>query len=149
MTILISACLLGINCRYDGGQNIQPEWLKVLNGHHLIPICPEQLGGLSTPRAPAEITGGFQQRVLTRDGLDVTEAFVKGASESLKLAELLGADCAVLKERSPSCGVNHIYDGSFNNEIIPGMGFTAAALKEAGLTVYSEEELDRFIMDQA
>lgn len=149
MTILISACLLGVNCRYDGGQNIQPEWLKVLDGHHLIPICPEQLGGLPTPRAPAEIAGVGQQRILTRDGLDVTDAFVKGASESLKLAVLLGADSAVLKERSPSCGVNLIYDGSFNHKMIPGMGFTAAALKEAGLRVYSEEELDRFIMDQA
>ncbi len=149
MTILISACLLGINCRYDGGQNIQPEWLKALNGHRLIPICPEQLGGLPTPRAPAEIVGEDNQRVLTRDGSDVTEAFVKGASESLKLAGLFGAVCAVLKERSPSCGVNLIYDGSFNHVKIPGMGFTAAALKEAGLIVYSEEELDRFIMDQA
>lgn len=148
MTILISACLLGINCRYDGGSNIQTEWLEALQEHNLVPVCPEQLGGLTTPRTPAEIVSEEPFCVLMKTGTDVTEAFSKGAAEALKLAALTGATCAVLKERSPSCGVNLIYDGSFNHVKIPGMGITARVLREAGLAVYSEEELDRFVKEQ-
>jgi uncharacterized protein YbbK (DUF523 family) len=147
MTILISACLLGINCRYDGGSNTQPDWLEALQGHQLVPICPEQLGGLTTPRAPVEILSEEPLCVHTKTGGDVTEAFLKGAEESLKLGVLTGATCAVLKERSPSCGVNMIYDGTFENVRIPGMGLTARALKDAGLEIYSEEELDRFLQE--
>jgi len=148
MTIMISACLLGINCRYDGGNNVQTEWLEALQGHQLVPVCPEQLGGLTTPRTPAEIVSEEPLCVRMKTGMDVTGAFAKGAAESLKLAALTGATCAVLKERSPSCGVNLVYDGSFNHVIIPGMGLTARLLKEAGLSLYSEDELDRFINEQ-
>lgn len=148
MKILVSACLLGIDCRYDGGGNLVPEWLEVLKGHQVIPVCPEQLGGLTTPRPPAEIVSEAPLRILTDTGADVTAAFQKGAEESLKLAKLLDADCAVLKERSPSCGVNHIYDGTFGRVKLNGQGLTARMLKQAGLPLYSEEELERFLQEQ-
>lgn len=148
MTILISACLLGIHCRYDGGENRQPQWLEALKEHHLVPVCPEQLGGLPTPRTPAEIVSEEPLQVLTKTGMDWTEAFGRGAAECLRLAQLSGARCAVLKDGSPSCGVNRIYDGSFCNVRIPGQGLTARILGEAGLALYSEEDLARFIEEQ-
>ena len=145
MTILISACLLGIQCRYDGGSNLQSEWLEALKGHHLVPICPEQLGGLTTPRPPSEIISEEPLRVVTNTGADVTLAFTQGAEEALKLAVLTGATCAVLKERSPSCGVHQIYDGSFKSVKLSGQGLTARMLKNSGMTLYSEEDLEGFI----
>lgn len=144
MKIIISACLLGVNCRYNGGGELATEWLEVLKGHQLIPVCPEQLGGMTTPREPSEIVSESPLRVESKSGTNVTGAFEKGAIETLKLAELLGVRCAVLKERSPSCGVNAIYNGTFSNVRIPGMGITARLLKNSGLMVYSEEELERF-----
>jgi len=147
MTIIISACLLGIHCRYDGTDKIQPQWLEALTGHHLVPVCPEQLGGLSTPRLPSEIVSEEPLRVEATNGTDVTGPFVRGAEESLSLAQLSGAVCAVLKEGSPSCGVNRIYDGTFSGAKVPGQGLTARILREAGLALYSEEELERFITE--
>lgn len=144
MRVLISACLLGVQCRYDGTGNLQEAWLEQLKAHTLIPVCPEQLGGLPTPRPPAEILSENPLRVMDCNGCDVTEAFIKGAEETLKLARLLGAACAVLKERSPSCGVNMIYDGTFNKIRLPGAGLTARLLKAEGIPVFSEEELERF-----
>lgn len=148
MTILISACLLGIHCRYDGSDKIQPQWLDALKEHHLVPVCPEQLGGLPTPRPPSEITAEEPVQVLSNIHVDVTNAFVRGAEEALRLAQMSGAQCAVLKEGSPSCGANLIYDGSLSGRRIPGMGLTARALKAAGLSLYSEEELERFLQEQ-
>lgn len=145
MKIIISACLLGVNCRYNGGGELATEWLEALKDHHLIPVCPEQLGGMSTPREPSEIVSENPLRVESKSGTNVTGAFEKGAIETLKLTELLGVRCAVLKERSPSCGVNGIYNGTFSNVRIPGMGITARLLKNSGLMVYSEEELVRFV----
>lgn len=148
MTILISACLLGIHCRYDGTDKIQPKWLDALKEHHLVPVCPEQLGGLPTPRSPSEITAEAPVQVLSNSGADVTDAFTRGARESLRLAQISGAICAVLKEGSPSCGVNRIYDGTFSGIKIPGQGLAARILSEAGLTLYSEAELTKFIAEQ-
>ncbi len=149
MKILVSACLLGIGCRYDGGNKVQKKWVEALKNHEWVPVCPEQLGGLTTPRPPSEIVSETPVRVQANTGADVTGAFTKGAAESLALATLLGATCAVLKEGSPSCGVNRIYDGTFKNLKVPGQGLTARVLKEAGLTLYSEEELERFLKDTA
>lgn len=147
MKIVISACLLGVNCRYDGSGKSDEKWMEALKGHVLIPVCPEQLGGLSTPRLPCEIVNTEPVHIISRDGADITAAFVKGACETLKLSELLGAECAVLKERSPSCGVNQIYDGSFSGVVIPGQGLTAKKLLNAGIRIYSDEEIVRFAED--
>jgi uncharacterized protein YbbK (DUF523 family) len=144
VNILVSACLLGVDCRYCGtacpGEGIK----DLVSRYRLIPVCPEQLGGLPTPRPPAEIRGG---RVITASGSDVTEAYCRGAGEVLKLAKLFDCRCAVLKSRSPSCGFGQIYDGTFSGSLVPGNGITADLLHKAGLTVLNEEnaraELER------
>ncbi len=148
MTILVSACLLGIDCKYSGGNNCNSRVVKYLEGKQWIPICPEQLGGLTTPRTPAEIDLGDgnlvlegKARVMTKDGRDVTQAFIKGAEESLKLAQLSEADTAILKARSPSCGHGQIYDGSFQRQPKPGSGVTAALLQKHGLKLLTEVDL--------
>ena len=138
MKILISACLLGVCCRYDGGGNPQ-DWAERLE---LVPVCPEQLGGLATPREPAERLG---DRVVTRSGADVTEAYRRGAQEAVALAGLLGCQAAVLKERSPSCGQGVIYDGSFSHTRIAGDGVTAELLDRAGIPVYGESQAAVFL----
>nr|VFJ62863.1 MAG: Uncharacterized conserved protein YbbK, DUF523 family [Candidatus Kentron sp. FW] len=135
---LCSACLLGIDCRYDAGNNKNGKVLKLAGEEILIPVCPEQLGGLSTPRIPAEQRDG---KVVTKEGRDVTENFRRGARETLKLARLYGVREAILKQRSPSCGVGKIYDGTFSGKVIRGNGVTSALLKEHGIKVSSEEEL--------
>ena len=138
MRILISACLLGVKCRYDGGGKPCPAALALAGTHELIPVCPEQLGGLPTPRMPSEIRDG---QVIRRDGVSVDEAYRRGAAEAARLAKLFSCELAVLKARSPSCGCDCIYDGSFTGTLIPGDGVTAALLKEQGLQVITEEEL--------
>lgn len=117
--VLISACLLGENCKYSGGNNYDPA-LEALREHYeLIPICPEQMGGLPTPRTPAERVG---DRILTRDGADVTEEYHLGAQKALEIAKANGVTLAVLQPRSPSCGSGQIYDGTFSGKLIPGRG---------------------------
>lgn len=138
MNILISACLLGVNCRYNGTGGLREELLKLMTAHSLIPICPEQLGGLPTPRPPAECRGG---RVITDEGNDVTTAFQTGACEALKLARLYSCHYAILKERSPSCGSGRIYDGTFSGALTFGDGITAALLKSHGIRVFGESEI--------
>lgn len=135
MKILISACLLGCRCRYDGGSKPHPVAEKLAQRHELVPVCPEQLGGLSTPRPPAERRG---DRVVTAAGGDVTEQYRRGAEEAVRLCKLMGCQAAVLKERSPSCGSGEIYDGAFSGRLSKGDGVTAAALKAAGIPVYGE-----------
>lgn len=135
--ILISACLLGVPCRYDGTSTADKRILSLAEMHHLVPVCPEQLGGLPTPRPPAE---RHDTRVLTRDERDVTAAFARGAEETLRLAKLFSCRIAILKSNSPSCGSGQIYDGCFCGRLIPGDGMTAALLKAEGLTVLSEKD---------
>lgn len=147
MKILVSACLLGVRCRYDGSGAKSP--VDPLMGNHvLIPVCPEQLGGMETPRDPAERKGA---RVVSRSGRDVTEYYERGALETLRLAKLYHCRYAVLKERSPSCGSGEIYDGTFSGVRIPGDGVTAALLQAHGIRVFGEsrvKELCRVIREE-
>ena len=135
---LCSACLLGIKCRYDGKSARNRKVIMLLKAETLIPVCPEQLGGLPTPREPAEIRG---KRVVTRSGKDVTENFKRGAKEVLKIAQLYGIKEAIMKQGSPSCGCGEIYDGTFSSKTIKGDGVTTALLKKNGIKVISEKEL--------
>ena len=137
-TYLVSACLLGIPCKYSGGSNLCPQVLELRNHLRMIPICPEQMGGLPTPRPAAECQGAF---VINREGRDVTAAFQQGARATLELARLFDCTGAILKARSPSCGVGEIYDGTFSGAIVPGDGVTAKLLRDAGLTLYTEHSL--------
>lgn len=139
-TLLVSACLLGASCKYSGGDNYCPQVAALRERFQLIPVCPEQLGGLPTPRPPAELQG---DRVVTKEGQDVTEQYRRGAQEALKLARLFGCTGAVLKARSPSCGCGQVYDGTFTSTAIPGDGVTAALLRGSGLQLWTEETLDK------
>ena len=133
MTILVSACLLGTACRYDGRSKADAAVTALLARHTLIPVCGEIFGGLPTPRTPAERRGA---RVMTKDGRDVTDAYRRGAEEVVRLARLYGARAAILKERSPSCGSGEIYDGTFSGTRTAGWGVTAELLRESGVRVY-------------
>lgn len=140
--ILVSACLLGENCKYNGGNNKNEAVLKYLEGKEYIAVCPETLGGLKNPRLPAEIQG---EKVLLKDGTDVTREFYNGAKITLEIAKRHNADEAVLKESSPSCGCNTIYDGTHLGNKIKGMGITARKLYEMGISVKSEKDLEKDI----
>ena len=135
-SILVSACLLGEPCRYDGASVPSAAVIEFACGHEVVPVCPEQLGGLPTPRTPSEIQP--DGRVVDREGVDRSEAFAQGARAALAVAREHGCTCAILKARSPSCGVREVYDGSFAGMLVPGEGVAAAALREAGLAVYDE-----------
>lgn len=136
--IICSACLLGIPCRYDGKSKPDKKVLKLLIREVLIPVCPEQLGGMPTPREAAEQNG---KKVITYSGKDVTQYFEKGAKEVLKIAKIFDIKEAILKQRSPSCGNGQIYDGTFSKRIIKGNGFTTRLLKKNGIRIISEENL--------
>ena len=140
--ILISACLLGVRCRYDGGSKPQEPILRLMEKYTLIPVCPEQLGGLPTPRLPSERIGA---QVVMKDGTDVTAAYRRGAEEVLRLARLFGCRRAVLKERSPSCGSGAVYDGTFTGTVIPGDGVTAQLLKANGIQVVGESRAEELL----
>jgi uncharacterized protein YbbK (DUF523 family) len=146
MMILVSACLAGLDVKYNGSHNLDEKIKKWFDEKKAIPICPEVLGGLSIPREPAEIVGGEGEdvldghaKVITNNGIDVTEQFIKGANETLKIALDLNATMVILKERSPSCGSSMIYSGEFNGNKKRGTGVTAALLKRNGIQVLSEE----------
>ena len=141
MKILISACLLGVCCRYDGASKPHPLAAALAERHTLVPVCPEQLGGLPTPRPPAERRDG---RVVTQSG-DVTEQYLRGAEETLKLCKLLGCEAAVLKERSPSCGRGQVYDGTFSGTLTAGDGVTAELLAAHGILVYGESQIEKLL----
>lgn len=141
MNILVSTCLLGVDCRYDGKNNYFPLLEKIREEHHLIPVCPESYGGLPVPRDPAEIIDG---RVVSRSGKDVTEEFHRGADAMMALAKYYNCDLAILKERSPSCGSGRIYDGTFTKTLVPGDGIFASLLKEAGIPVIGESEIEEY-----
>lgn len=136
--ILVSACLLGINCKYDGTNNEDEEVIKYLKDKEIIPICPEQLGGLSTPRIPSE---RWNDQVITKKGNIVTENYKKGAIEVLNLAKKLNIKRALLKSKSPSCGKEEIYDGSFSHTLIKRPGVTTELLLKHGIEVISSDEL--------
>lgn len=140
--ILISACLLGVRCRYDGGSKPQEPILRLMEKYTLIPVCPEQLGGLPTPRPPAERIG---EQVRTREGRDVTAAYQRGAEEVLRLARRFGCKKALLKERSPSCGHGKIYDGSFSGILVPGSGVAAQWLAAHGLEIFGESQWEALL----
>lgn len=135
---LCSACLLGIRCRYDGKSKPDKRIIGLSKKEALIPVCPEQLGGLSTPRESSEIKG---KRVITVSGKDQTENMKKGAEETLKIAKLFNIKQAILKQKSPSCGCGKIYDGTFSGKIIKGDGVTTALLKKNKIKVISEEDI--------
>jgi uncharacterized protein YbbK (DUF523 family) len=144
---IISACLCGIHCRYNGQKIKQPEFVDLLKNKQVIPVCPEQLGGLATPRPPCEIKNGDGLKVLQGgasvvniDGVNLTQQFILGAKEVLAIAQNLGVDGAILKSRSPSCGIGEIYDGNFQGRLTVGDGVTAALLKLSGFKVISDEE---------
>lgn len=137
--VVVSACLLGCDCRYKGDNCKNAELLSLLSDCAILPVCPEQMGGLSTPRPPAERQG---DRVVAATGTDVTGPYRRGAQTALYLAQLTGADFAVLKAKSPSCGKGLIYDGSFTGNKIPGNGITVELFAAAGIPVYTEEETE-------
>ncbi len=145
----VSACLLGIRCNWSGDDKYKNDRaLELSKVETLIPVCPEQLGGLSTPRAPQEIQGGTGEdvlngkcKIMNRDGKDVTREFIKGAEETLKIAWQLNIKEFIAKSGSPSCGCGQIYDGSFSGRLIGGDGVTTALLKRNGLRIIPEEEL--------
>ena len=140
--VLISACLAGINCKFNGENNLLDSGIldKISKKYHLLFVCPEVFGGLSTPREPAEMKGGL---VVTKTAKDVSENFKFGAEICLKIAKLNGCKKAILKARSPSCGSGQIYDGSFTKKLILGDGVAAKLLKENGILVFSEDEIGR------
>ncbi len=142
--LIISACLLGVSCRYDGASKpIDGDKLRqLIEKFELIPVCPECMGGLETPRAPSERIG---EKVMMNTGKDVTANYEKGAEETLRLAELFSCNAALLKERSPSCGSGSIYDGSFSGTLTHGDGVTAQLLKSRGITVYGESDIDKLL----
>lgn len=133
---VVSACLAGEHCRYDGGSSPCEAVMELVREGRAVPVCPETLGGLPTPRTPAEIREG---RVIMRDGRDVSEAFARGAAEALRRALAEGCDAAILKARSPSCGAGMVYDGTFTGRRVPGEGIFARMVREAGLPVETEE----------
>ena len=148
MNILVSHCLLGEPCRYDGASRLDRQVLELHKaGHTLIPVCPEVLGGLDTPRAPAELQP--DGRVVNGDGEDVTAAYRAGAEAALRIAREQGCTLAVLKARSPSCGCGEIYDGTFTRTLKGGWGVAARLLLEAGVTVMDEENLDARLFSSA
>ena len=135
--VLVSACLAGVNCKYNGKNNLNPEILKLVEEGRVILVCPEQLGGLSTPRNPSEIKS---DQVIMNDGTNVTYEYIKGAEETLRLAKLYNINKAILKAKSPSCGNLYIYDGTFSNTLTYGEGITTKLLRENGIEVINEEE---------
>lgn len=146
--VIVSACLAGVNCKYNGKNNLDERVVKLVAEGKAIPLCPEQLGGCTTPRVPAEIFEGAGRdvldgkcRVLTTDGEDITDKYLKGAYETLRIARISGAKKAILKSMSPSCGCGRIYDGTFSGKTHEGNGVTAELLQGNGIKVITENDL--------
>ncbi len=144
MNILVSACLLGVCCRYDGKSVPNERVIALKDNFTLIPVCPEIFGGLPTPRPPAERTGNL---VVTLEGNDVTDRYLRGAREVLRLAGVFECRIAVLKERSPACGCGKVYDGTFSKTLTDGDGVTAQLLKTRGIDVFGESQIDKLIKE--
>lgn len=140
--ILVSACLVGINCKYSGGNNYNQKIFDLVKEGKAIPICPEQLGGLNTPRKPVELKVINGKRyAIDNEGNDLTENFERGALEVLNLAKDLNINKAILQPRSPSCGVNKIYSGNFDNKLVDGNGILAELLKQNGIDALTPNEI--------
>lgn len=137
--IIVSACLLGENCKYNGGTNFDPTVAVFLEGREVIPVCPEVLAGLGIPRIPIEIRDGV---VVRRDGVVVNEAIRAAVAQILEQLRDESIECAILKARSPTCGVHQIYDGTFTGKLVDGSGVLAQALKDAGYIVLDNEDLE-------
>lgn len=135
--ILMSACLAGIPCRYDGKAKTVPELEKLYHENQAVPVCPEVLGGLNVPRKPAEIRNG---RVYTENGTDVSKAYEKGSRKALEICKENHCVCAILKEKSPACGVHQIYDGSFTDNTVEGHGILTSLLEKNGISCFDEYE---------
>lgn len=138
MKVLVSACLLGRNCKYNGGNNKSEPVMEFLRGREVIPVCPEMLAGLGVPRTPIEIVNGV---VTDRNGIVVDGVIRRAVAEILEQIQDEDIQCAVLKVRSPTCGVRQVYDGSFSGKLIDGSGVLAQALKDAGIRVLEDEDL--------
>jgi len=140
---IVSACLLGVNCRYDGQNNYNEKIYKLFKKYKLFPVCPEVLGGMEIPRNPCEIKIiDNKEKVFDINGNERTNEFQIGARKVLDIAKLINIDGAILMDRSPSCGVNKIYDGTFNNNLINGTGITTKLLKDNDFKVYTTLDLD-------
>lgn len=138
MKIMVSACLLGENCKYNGGNNKNEKVLEFIKGHEVIPVCPEVMGGLPTPRGPSEIREGI---VVNKEGVLVDKEFRKGAEEAYETAVKEKVDLVLLKAKSPSCGPKQIYDGTFSKKLIDGQGIFASMIHQAGFQYMDEEDL--------
>ncbi|MFW2489734.1 DUF523 domain-containing protein [Clostridium chromiireducens] len=145
---IISACLCGVNCKYSGKNNLNDRCMKLFREGKAVLVCPEQLGGLPTPRNPVELNNTASEvingngKAISNQGEDVTKQFLDGAYETLKIARELGATRAILKEGSPSCGSDFVYDGTFTGNKIKGKGITAQLLEDEGMLVFSDEDLE-------
>ena len=142
INVLVSACLLGLDCRYDGKNCLNEDILLLKEKCNLIPICPEQMGGLPTPRVPSEIVNG---RLINKEGNDVTEQYDKGKEIALQIAKINDCKFAILKQKSPSCGCGNIYDGTFSGKLISGNGNTTKYLIENGIKVYADTDIKDFL----
>ena len=138
MKILVSACLLGENCKYNGGNNYNAAVAEYVNGKEILPICPEIMAGMGCPRIPIEIVDGV---LMDRNGNNVDDAMRKAVAQAMEMIRKEEIQCAVLQSRSPTCGVNQIYDGSFSGKLIPGSGVLAQALKDEGYKVVDVEDI--------
>lgn len=138
MKVLVSSCLLGRNCKYNGGNNLIEKVIKFVEGKEVIEVCPEELAGLGTPRVPIEIVG---DKIISRDGVDVTEQINRAVKKILDGISGEQIECAILKSRSPTCGVKEVYDGTFSGVLVSGMGTLAKALADAGYRVIDCEDI--------
>lgn len=145
--MIISACLCGCDCKYNGKNNKNESCVELLKRGKAVLVCPEQLGGMTTPRVPSEILKNDGKiSVISKEGKDVSKEFKKGAKEALKIAKLVDAKVAILKNGSPSCGSKYIYDGTFSNNKIEGKGITAKLFMENEIEVFSEDEAHKFLL---
>ena len=146
MNLLISACLLGVQCKYNGKTNVLPDEVieKLQSKYMLVQVCPEEMGGLDTPRLPAERIG---DKVINSEGGDVTAEYNEGAKYALEIANQFSCNVALMKEKSPSCGKDKIYDGTFAGVLVPGDGVTVELLKKNNIKVYGESEIDELLKD--
>jgi len=138
---LISACLVGVNCRYNGENTLDKRLLELIENGEAIAVCPEVLGDLPIPREPCEIieTSDEKQKVIDKSGNEHTDSFLKGAEKTLEICKIIGIEKAILQQRSPSCGYGKIYDGTFSGKFIEGNGVTADFLAKNGIKVFNEE----------